>query len=356
MKKITIIFAMILLLVINIVYAEVPTEKMPCSFYGTVSVNGNPAESTDVTAYVEGTANLTGTGRSGPPSGNYAIDADADGKNIFFKVKRLIVNEAAVACVGGSSMEFSLTATDADNDGYNFDDCDETNASINPGATEICNWIDDDCNDKIDDNLGSTTCGVGACQATVQNCVGGISQTCVPGTPANEICGNSIDEDCDGTDLACPSGGGGGGGGSGGKCKSEWNCTSWSECVNSVQTRACSLKYPTCDPKEAKPVESQSCEMPVSEEILASALNVPEPNQTEIPAENSLTGNTPSTGRKNLLTGLAIGNLFNVNANPIIGIILLILIAGLCIWLFFFIKRIKGKRKNNRFSDDFFNQ
>ncbi|PYT11360.1 MAG: hypothetical protein DMF51_15730 [Acidobacteria bacterium] len=63
--------------------------------------------------------------------------------------------------------------------------------------TEVCNGLDDDCDGQVDEGLGTTTCGVGACTRTVQNCVGGVSQTCTPGTPAAEIC-NGIDDDCDG--------------------------------------------------------------------------------------------------------------------------------------------------------------
>lgn len=63
---------------------------------------------------------------------------------------------------------------------------------------ETCNGIDDDCDGATDENLGTTTCGVGACRRTVNNCMGGVNQTCTPGTPTAEIC-NSIDDDCDGT-------------------------------------------------------------------------------------------------------------------------------------------------------------
>jgi predicted outer membrane repeat protein len=65
---------------------------------------------------------------------------------------------------------------DADEDGYgdplqydtcgsanpgnwsaNADDCDDTNASIHPGATETCDDVDEDCDDAIDDGLTAYT-------------------------------------------------------------------------------------------------------------------------------------------------------------------------------------------------------
>ena len=46
---------------------------------------------------------------------------------------------------------------------------------------------------------GRPPVGWGACQRTVDTCVNGQVQTCVPGTPAPaEICNNSTDDDCDG--------------------------------------------------------------------------------------------------------------------------------------------------------------
>jgi hypothetical protein len=50
---------------------------------------------------------------------------------------------------------------------------------------------------------GQVTCGVGACQRTVDACVNGVPQTCVPGTPSPEAC-NGLDDDCDGSvDEGC---------------------------------------------------------------------------------------------------------------------------------------------------------
>jgi hypothetical protein len=73
--------------------------------------------------------------------------------------------------------------------------------SFTPGnpETEQCDCLDNNCNGTPDEGLGSTTCGVGACQRTVQNCVGGLTQTCSPGEPVSEVCGDNVDNDCDGS-------------------------------------------------------------------------------------------------------------------------------------------------------------
>ena len=87
---------------------------------------------------------------------------------------------------------------DSDGDGYTADvDCNDSNASVHPGALETCNNVDDNCNGQVDENLGTSTCGTGACQRTVNNCVNGIPQSCTPGTPQTEVC-NGLDDDCNG--------------------------------------------------------------------------------------------------------------------------------------------------------------
>ena len=48
-----------------------------------------------------------------------------------------------------------IKAVDNDNDGYYINlDCDDTNAQINPGATEIEDGIDNDCDGQIDEGFG----------------------------------------------------------------------------------------------------------------------------------------------------------------------------------------------------------
>ncbi len=72
---------------------------------------------------------------------------------------------------------------------------------------EVCDALDNDCDGAADEDLGTTSCGVGECRRTVDNCVGGVSQTCAPGSPAAEVC-DSRDNDCDGvTDEAYTFGG-----------------------------------------------------------------------------------------------------------------------------------------------------
>jgi hypothetical protein len=66
-----------------------------------------------------------------------------------------------------------------------------------PGTpqTETCNNIDDNCNGLTDDGLGTLSCGVGACQVTVNACTNGTPGVCTPGTPQPETC-NNIDDNC----------------------------------------------------------------------------------------------------------------------------------------------------------------
>ncbi|MEY4118812.1 MAG: hypothetical protein RLZZ116_2140 [Planctomycetota bacterium] len=96
-------------------------------------------------------------------------------------------------------------------------DCNDTNSAVNPGATESCNGLDDDCAGGVDNGLtflnyypdtdndsfgSSTATAVNSCTAIAGSVTN--NSDCNDGNPAikptaQEICdGGDVDEDCDG--------------------------------------------------------------------------------------------------------------------------------------------------------------
>ncbi len=57
-------------------------------------------------------------------------------------------------------------------------DCDDTNETVFPGAPEICDGLDNDCDEAVDEGLGTTFCDLPRCAHTIDNCLEGVAQTC----------------------------------------------------------------------------------------------------------------------------------------------------------------------------------
>jgi hypothetical protein len=72
-------------------------------------------------------------------------------------------------------------------------DCAPSDATRYPGAEEICNLVDDDCNGFVDESV-RPHCGVGRCERQSTSCDPG---ECIPGEPLTETC-NLLDDDCNG--------------------------------------------------------------------------------------------------------------------------------------------------------------
>lgn len=179
-----------------------------------------------------------------PVVGNYVtINLDCNDNNANIRPNALeICNSIDDNCNNliDDGLTFLNYYADSDSDGFgagnpinscsnvgagfvtNNHDCNDSNPAIRPTASEICNGIDDNCNAETDEGLpysfyyldadqdGFYTSSVFACispganyyltSSSLGDCNdnnGSINSAAI------EICGNNIDENCDGSDLTC---------------------------------------------------------------------------------------------------------------------------------------------------------
>ncbi|UCH46181.1 MAG: hypothetical protein JSV11_05640, partial [Nitrospiraceae bacterium] len=105
----------------------------------------------------------------------------------------------------GDDPDCASSCTDNDGDGFSIEgdtcgmiDCDDSNPSINPDATEVCDGVDNNCDSNVDEGFDNDGDGFISCAGDCNDNDPSIN----PG--AVEICGNGWDENCDGVLESCP--------------------------------------------------------------------------------------------------------------------------------------------------------
>ncbi|MBK6921523.1 MAG: hypothetical protein IPH07_29255 [Deltaproteobacteria bacterium] len=116
-------------------------------------------------------------------------DADGDG---YYGAVEGASTDTVVGCVGTP--------------GYAGEagDCEPNDAEKHPGAEEVCNLYDDNCDGRVDERV-RPICGVGWCAREAWTCD---PANCDPGKPSEETC-NLLDDDCDDQldeDVVCDDG------------------------------------------------------------------------------------------------------------------------------------------------------
>jgi hypothetical protein len=173
-----------------------------------------------------GTPNASLKSCTSPGAGYSLVAGDCDDANVnthpgASEVCDGVDNDCNALIDDGSAGGLATFYKDADGDGYgdpaqlvhacvmpagyapNGTDCDDTRASVHPGAAEICDGLDNDCNGSDDENnpggnLACVTGLQGACSAGSTACLAGAIVCAQTNMPAAEIC-NGADDNCDGS-------------------------------------------------------------------------------------------------------------------------------------------------------------
>jgi len=225
------------LLIFSIVFSS-SAFALPCAFFGTVKLDGNPINGTYVTAHLNDTGAYLATAIE--PSagfGNYTIIVNAADKIIRFKIAGIWANESEQICVSGNASYLDLTAT-------TLPDGSPCDYSISCNST-FC--VHNFCRPN-DPYVGDGYCDSG------ENCLNSIDCPC----PTGQLCGS--DATCY-TPQPPQQGGGvisGGGDFTPPACKENWTCTDWSECKAGMQFRNCTDSN-KCGTTKNKTATNQTC-------------------------------------------------------------------------------------------------
>lgn len=105
-------------------------------------------------------------------------DADGDG---YYSTEERLSGDVKIGCVPLEG--YAALAGD----------CSPDNADVNAGKEEVCDmYLDEDCDGRVDERV-RPVCGVGWCRRESRTCD---IKDCTPGEPVEEVC-NFLDDDCD---------------------------------------------------------------------------------------------------------------------------------------------------------------
>jgi hypothetical protein len=158
-------------------YGPVYTRVQPCS--SRVDLRRESWNATGVVPAADGTVTIT-------------VDTSPPGYCTLIG-STTIVNGVETGIITGFVLS-SVDCTDNDGDTYTTcdGDCDDHNPAVHPGATEICNGLDDDCDRLIDEGFDLDGDGIADC---FDNCptVPNSGQENRDGDPIGDVCDNCPD-------------------------------------------------------------------------------------------------------------------------------------------------------------------
>lgn len=147
----------------------------------------------------------------GPPAGYVPNGGDCDDTNLNINPDRPETCDGQDNNCNGQIDEGAVGTTwfrDQDNDNFgngaittlactrpagfvpNGNDCNDSNSNVNPGAAEVCDSTDNNCNGQINENAScpavqngsgacqANACGIGACNTGFGNCDGIVANGC----------------------------------------------------------------------------------------------------------------------------------------------------------------------------------
>lgn len=210
---------------------------------------------------------------------------------------------------------YCAACADADGDGYGTQglnncskttpDCNDQKATANPGAQEICDTLDNNCDGQVNEG--------GVCTSCSENWGCGTWSACAKGTQTRNCtdvntCGTTtsqpaVEQTCSEQVPAV--------------CTEHWSCGDWSSCSRGFQTRAC-IDANLCGGVATQPATLKTCIVPAEQILISLPVSSRSPVQVFSPAGKRTAQFRPFT-TPNGTASLAAGDVNADDAEDIIA-------------------------------------